>query len=117
MNIELEYRYRDFGNFKNYGSVVFGNQSNLAIEEVDLAILELVGDDQTFVASRLGIPEMFFTDFPYDPDLDWEMHEYSRVSETDLPINDAQHRDICDLLSQMRAIGKRAPGCEKTIER
>ena len=26
MNIEFEYRYRDLGNFKRYGSVVFRNQ-------------------------------------------------------------------------------------------
>lgn len=104
MNVQFEYRYRDLGNFKRYGSVVFGNRNDLPTDNINRLLLELTGSDETFVASRLGIPEMFFPDFPYSPSLDWEMHEYCGVSQTDLPINDAQGRDIMDLLSQMRAI-------------
>lgn len=107
MNVEFQYRYRDFGNFKNYGSVVFGNQSGLPTDEINRGLIQLTGDDETFAASRLGIPEMFFTDFPYNPDLDWEMHEYCRVSPTKLPVNDAQGRDIEELLSQMKANANR----------
>lgn len=102
MNIEFEYLYRDSGNFKSYGSVVFGNPNNVTIEEIDQSIIELLGDDRTFNASRLAVPEMFFTEFPYNPDLDWGLHEYSGVSASHLPVNDAQRRDISDLLSQMR---------------
>jgi hypothetical protein len=101
MNIEFEYRYRDYGNFKNYNSVVFGNKNNLASKEIDRIISEVLGSDQFFEASRLGVPEMFFKQFPYDPELDWPMHEYCGVSETASPINDAQSRDISDLLSRM----------------
>ncbi|MGA3262411.1 MAG: hypothetical protein ABSC47_00015 [Terracidiphilus sp.] len=106
MNVEFQYRYRDFGNFKRYGSVVFGNESGLLIDDISRSLLQLTGDDETFAAFRLGIPEIFFTDFPYNPSLDWEMHEYCGVSPTDLPINDAQGRDIGDLLSRMKAIAE-----------
>jgi len=104
MNVQFEYRYRGLGNFKRYGSVVFGNQNGLPIDDINRLMLQLIGNDETFVASEVGIPEMFFTDFPYNPNLDWQMHEYCGVSQTDLPTNDAKGRDIRDLLSQMRAI-------------
>ncbi len=103
MNVEFQYRYRDFGNFKRYNSVVFGNQSSLPIDDISRVLLRLTGGDETFVASQFGIPDMFFTEFPYNPNLDWQMHEYCGVSKTELPINDAQKRDIKDLLSQMSA--------------
>ncbi len=32
MNVEFQYMYRDFGNFKNYCSIIFGNHRELTIE-------------------------------------------------------------------------------------
>ena len=103
MNVEFEYQYRDLGNFKNHGSVVFRNHSNLAIKELDWILVGLLGEDRTFVASRFGVPEMFFKEFSYDSDLDWEMHEYCNVSATALPVSDTRQRDIVDLISQIQA--------------
>ena len=103
MNVEFQYRYRDFGNFKRYNSVVFWNRSDLPIGDINRTLLQVTGNDETFVASRFGIPEMFFAAFPYNPNLDWQMHEYCGVSRTELPVSDAQKRDIRDLLSQMSA--------------
>jgi hypothetical protein len=101
LNIEFAYLYRDFGNFKSYNSVVFGNKNNLAPKEIDQIICEALGNDHFFEASRLKVPEMFFKQFPYDPKLDWTMHEYCGVSQTASPINDVQSRDISDLLSRL----------------
>jgi hypothetical protein len=56
VNIEFEYRYRDYGNFKNYNSVVFGNEKNLAVEEIDSVISRVFGDDRTFEASAWESP-------------------------------------------------------------
>jgi hypothetical protein len=72
MNIEFEYRYRDFGNNKRYGVVVFGNRTNILIDRIRLRLQRLmIGDGMTFSASHLKIPEMFFPDSPFDPALDW----------------------------------------------
>jgi hypothetical protein len=100
MNVALQYRYRDLGNFKNYNSVVFANKLGLPAEKINNTLLELTGPDHLFFAADHGLPEMFLKDFPYDPELDWEMHEYLGASETDLPIDDATGRDILDLLSE-----------------
>jgi hypothetical protein len=101
MNVDFEYRYRDFGNNKRYGAVVFGNRTNVSIDEIRLRSQVLVGDDMAFSASWLGIPEMFFPDSPYDPALDWDMHEFCDASATDSPINDAGGRDVAEVLSQL----------------
>jgi len=51
LNINFEYRYRDYGNFKNYNSVVFGNEKNLTVEEIDRIISQVLGYDRTFEAA------------------------------------------------------------------
>jgi hypothetical protein len=99
MNIELEYIYRDSGNFKNFGKVVFANKRSLTAKEIHEEVLRAVMPEPFFRASDLGLPDLYFKDFPYDPELDHELHEYRRVSETKEPTNDAADRDITDLLS------------------
>lgn len=101
MNIEFEYRYRDWGNFKRYGSVVFQNQQRLTAEEISQKVLRTLTDGQFFDASQFAIPELFFRDFPFDPDLDHGLHEFFSVSETKQAANDALNRDILDLLLKM----------------
>jgi hypothetical protein len=99
MNVAFEYRYRDLGNFKNYNSVVFANELGLPSEKIDNTLLELTGPERLFFAADHGLPEMFFKDFRYDPELDWGMHEYLGASSTDAPSDDREGRDISDLLS------------------
>lgn len=101
MNIELEYLYRDCGNFKNFGKVVFANIRNFGAKEVHDKVLSLVVPEPFIKASELGLPNLYFQDFPYDPELDHELHEYYRVCETEKPTNDAANRDIEDLLSEI----------------
>ena len=111
MNIEFEYRYRDFGNNKRYGVVVFGNRTNILIERIRLRLQRLmIGDGMTFSASHLKIPEMFFPDSPFDPALDWEMHEFCDASDTDLPVNDVGGRDITEVVSLLLAGPAIRPG-------
>jgi hypothetical protein len=89
------------GNFKNYGELVFGNRLNSNPEEIRKQIFHFLGSDNIFKASELRIPDLFFKNFPYDPELDHEMHEFFDVSETELPTDDAIRRDIADLLLDM----------------
>jgi hypothetical protein len=101
LNIEFEYLYRDCGNFKNYGKVVFANRHNLSAKEIHEKILSTGMPEPFFRASGLGLPDLYFKDFPYDPELDHELHEYHRAAETKEPTNDAGERDITDLVLAM----------------
>jgi len=104
MNIEFEYRYRDWGNFKRYGAVVFQNHQSLTCEEVCQRARRALTDGQFFDASHLGIPELFFSDSPFDSDLDHGEHEFCSASETELQENDVPNRDIQDFLLRMEAL-------------
>ena len=98
MNIEFGYFYRDCGNFKNFGEVIFANKRSLSAKEINEKLLSTVMPEPFFRASDLGLPDLFFENFPYDPELDHESHEYHKVSETEKPTNDSFNRDITDLL-------------------
>ena len=103
MNVEFEFRYRDWGNFKRYGAVVFRNQHSLNCAEIRQRVMRASTDGQFFDASHLGVPELFFSDSPFDPDLDHSQHEFCSASETELPTNDVSNRDIHDFLLSMEA--------------
>ena len=90
------------GNFKNYGDVIFWNRLSHNAEEIHMQISSLLGSDQIIKASDLRIPNLFFTNFPYDPDLDHEMHEYFEITETELPASDVEQRDIAEFLTAIK---------------
>jgi hypothetical protein len=102
MNIEFRYMYRDMGNFKNFGEIVFGNRLNSDSEDIHNCITDILGPDLIIKASDLRIPDIFFQNFPYNPELDHEMHEYFGVSETDKPTSDTEQRDIVDMLTELK---------------
>ncbi len=58
----------------------------------------MLGGDLNFEAAQVRVPEVFFKEFPYDPELDWPMHEYFGVSKSDRPVTDPERRDILDLI-------------------
>lgn len=59
-NIQFEYLYRDAANYKNYGSVVFANPSNLSIAEIERQIRQHLIDGEFIDIAGLGIPHLYF---------------------------------------------------------
>ncbi len=98
MNIEFHYLYRDWGNFKNFGSLVFENRSRLAADEIRRRVESAVNCDRAFVASRLKVPDLFFRNIPYNPEFDHGFHEFFDALETERTPSDPANRDILDLL-------------------
>lgn len=70
MNIEFEYLYRDGGNNKNFGGVVFTNDSQLSIGDLEAEIRNHLEMGELFIADQVGVPEVFLwdPDANYDPD-------------------------------------------------
>lgn len=99
MNIRFSYLYRDAGNFKNFGEVVFSNPNNLSLEESSAKIKQALLDEMFFDACTVGIPELFFDD--YDEELDHDWHEFERLDIVDLPFTDSQERTIEDFISRL----------------
>lgn len=84
-NIQFNYLYRDSGNYKKYGFVIFANPDNIGLQEFEKIILHKLIDNQWFYANEWGLPELFldWVDFRIDPT--W--HEFESVEFSDEPAN------------------------------
>jgi hypothetical protein len=80
-NIKFNYLYRDSGNYKKYGSVIFANPNNIRLLEFEALIRSKLIDEIWFYADEWGLPEIFtkIIDFRVDPT--W--HEFESIEFTD----------------------------------
>lgn len=101
MNIKLSYLYRDAGNNKLWGAVVFANGQQLSAEQVTAQLRAALIDQAFFDAAAVSIPELAFT--RHDHELDHGWHEFDTASATDEPVSDDRYRDICVLLQALAA--------------
>ena len=100
MNIRFEYLYRDAGNNKLWGDVVFANPEHLSIEELTgMAEAGLI-DGLNFVAREVKVPELRFPD--YDQELDHDWHEFHALELTSDAPADSEMRTIDEFLSSVR---------------
>jgi len=84
-NIKLEYLYRDGGNYKNWGEVIFLNSGNRSLSEVENFIEGFLIDSEFFYAEDWGVPDLHFEDFPWDDEIDHDWHQYQKISPTEEP--------------------------------
>ena len=104
MNVKFEYIYRDAGNFKNWGEVVFANPNGIAVDDV-VSLTEKALIDKTFFsdilffnASKAGVPDLRFD--KHIPDLDHDWHTVSALLPTDeLP---SDPRNIEEFIESLR---------------
>jgi hypothetical protein len=98
MNLQLNYMYRDYGNYKSHNSVIFKNQEKLNAAAADELVRAVLIDGMYFVAQLAKLPELFFKDFGYDSGLDHEWHEFDSFEETDAEPSDEHGRDAHALI-------------------
>lgn len=79
-NIRFNYLYRDAGNYKNYGYVIFPNPNNLPIEKLKIPIYNYLIDGEFFKHKSMKIPPLFFS--PENSD-DHSLHEFENIEETE----------------------------------
>lgn len=100
MNIRFEYLYRDAGNFKNWGEIVFSNPEHLGSEAItDLARVSLI-NRTFFVAANARVPDLHFAD--YHAELDHGWHEMHAFAPTDDETSDQEHRTISEFVESLR---------------
>lgn len=103
MNIEFEYLYRDAGNYKNWGGVVFSNPKLHDAESLRAFIRQAMSDTEYFDATAVRLPDLHFPE--YVAELDLPLHEFFEVSVTDESPNDQYGRSIDELLHEIRSTG------------
>ncbi len=99
MNIKFEYLYRDAGNYKNWGSVVFSNPDHCSTRMLHQKVSDLLIDQQYFYADKVRIPDLHFSD--NDSDLDHAWHEYDSFSVTDEPLTDSDSRTVLEFINKI----------------
>lgn len=101
-NISFNYLYRDYGNYKRYGSVIFSNPGNLPLAEIDTIIRNCIWDYRIFYAHQWKLSPLFFPE--HHAELDHPFHEYESVELTDETPTD--ERIIDTFLSEIQACFK-----------
>jgi len=77
--IRFNYLYRDYSNYKNYGSIILENPNYLAMAEIDRMIREKLIDGEFFNANKAGLLSLFFETSNCD---NHELHEFVNVELT-----------------------------------
>jgi hypothetical protein len=107
MNVRFEYLYRDAGNFKNWGEVVFANPRNISAGRVAaIAEKSLRIDNLYFVASELNVPNLHFSERNEKLDHDW--HEVHAFQATDDAPNDPQGRNFEEFIELLQRASRGA---------
>jgi len=100
-NIQFNYLYRDSGNYKKYGFVIFTNPDNLELAEIEKLILTKLIDGEWFYANEWLLPELFseFVDFGIDPT--W--HEFESIENTSEVAN--KDPSINEFIKELKDVG------------
>jgi len=101
MNIRFEYLYRDSGNFKKWGDVVFSNIDNITSETAMKEIFKYLDEGLYFKAEDIEVDDLHFDEF--NPLLDHYWHEFHGCAETEDDVTDVQYRDIKTIISKLKS--------------
>ncbi|MDP1800854.1 MAG: hypothetical protein Q8L81_05850 [Bacteroidota bacterium] len=82
-NIKFNYLYRDAGNYKTYGFIIFKNPEKLSLPFIEKEIRKRLIDSEFFEPSKFKIPHLVNKDFVYNNDLDHSWNEFESIEETD----------------------------------
>lgn len=84
-NIKFSYLYRDSGNYKQFGSVVFADPGDFSLTEIENLIRLRLIDELWFYANEWQVPDLFLESF--DPYNDPTWHEFESIEFTNEPAN------------------------------
>ena len=100
MNVCLNYLYRDAGNFKNWGEVIFTNKTDMEWNLLELQIRNILIDGEFFIAEIIDLKKLKFSKYIEELDHDW--HEFHSVENTEEASNDKNKRDIVDFIEHLK---------------
>lgn len=101
-NIKFNYLYRDAGNYKKWGSVVFANPDRLTPDSVAQALQNAFLQDGLFIAHQVRLPEAFFSTGGDATSDDHCFHEFDGVELSIEAPNDSQARTIGQFIAEVQ---------------
>ncbi len=106
MNVRFEYLYRDYGNFKNRGEIIFANPNNLTTDDITKMAGDVLIQEASFVAYKANVPDLHFKEYGYDEELDHGWHEFHLFALTEETPNDLLGRNIEEFIKSLRLASK-----------
>lgn len=82
-NVKLNYLYRDAGNYKVYGQIIFKQKSKITIQEIEHVIKSHLIDGEYFDPLQWKIPLIY--SHSYNPETDHDWYEFEEISHTANP--------------------------------
>ena len=92
MNVCFEYLYRDAGNFKNWGKIIFSNRKGHSAHYLKQQARKVLIDGEFFVADKANVPNLQFEEHITTLDHDW--YEFYSFEPSIISPNDSLGRDI-----------------------
>ena len=104
-NVKFIYLYRDGGNYKKWGHVVFRNPDELSCDFITKAMREAFMQDRLFIAHQIRVPDSFlYTRGEANSD-DHCYHEFDKVQRTVDAPSDKYERAMSEFLTEVRKQG------------
>lgn len=101
-NIKFRYLYRDAGNYKKRGEVVFRNPDELSCNFISKVLRERFMVDGLFIAHQIRIPDSFFYTRGEANSDDHCYHEFDKIELTADAPNDQHQRSMSQFLAEVR---------------
>lgn len=98
-NIKFNYIYRDAGNYKEFGTIIFSNPDQIETKQVESIIKKRLIDSEFFIANEWNIPTLHFE--KWIEELDHELHEFESIESSYDNPNDKLNRTILDFISSI----------------
>ena len=99
--VKFNYLYRDAGNYKSWGEIIFSNPDDLNLEEIDRRLRLGFDQEILFVAHQINVPEVFLYAEQNLNDDDHCFHEYDSVEVIELCDSETDKRSIKQFLEQV----------------
>lgn len=100
-NVEFSYLYRDGGNYKAFGRVVFSNSEQIECEVIQKALTAAFLEEGLFIADQIRVPEVFlFANGQLSFD-DHCYHEFDAVRATDEQPSDLHRRTAGEFVAEV----------------
>jgi len=106
-NIKFNYLYRDGGNFKSWGKVIFSNPEQLTLDEVATKLIDAFLPDKLFIASQISIPEKFLFANGKFTEYDHCFHEFDYLEICQETPTDDLQRSVTDFLKDVELVSKK----------
>lgn len=98
-NIRINYLYRDAGNYKEFGFIIFENPTGISVENITYKIEEKLIDGEFFNPSDWQFP--LINSQVFDSELDHDWYEFQSVRLTNEYSTD--NRTVDDFLESIFA--------------